>query len=222
MRTALRGLLITAGLLALTAFSLRAQEVQRHGLVFEQWLRDIFFHGYKPESYTQKWDIPATENRQHGGVPVNPKATKYGTPVDLGDALRQIKITEPFLLIIGYWQQDSDTKRIVNIVAPAITPELWQKLWAPVTLADLEKLDDGDQGSLAHARASPRAGTGHQARAAIFAVSHRSESQDRLEGPAPAPVFAAFRRRVQVSRARRRLRRAGKSVALGRGVSRPH
>ena len=141
MRTVLRGLLFTAGLLALTAFSLRAQEVQKHGLVFEQWVRDTFFDSYRPESYTQKWDIPATANQRHGRVPLNPKATKYGTPVDLGDALRQIKITEPFLLVIGYWQQDGDTKRIVNIVAPTITPELWQKLWAPVRLADLERLD---------------------------------------------------------------------------------
>ncbi len=139
MRTVLRSFLFTAALLA--ALPLGAQEVQQHGLVFEQWVRTTFFDGYRPASYTQKWDIPATANRHHGHVPVNPKATKYGTPVDLGDALRQIKITEPFLLVIGYWRQDGDTKRIVNIVAPTVTPEQWQQLWAPVTRADLEKLD---------------------------------------------------------------------------------
>ena len=53
-----------------------AQEVQSHGLVFEKWVRDTFFNGYKPASYTQRWDIPAAENRDHGGVPVNPKAIK--------------------------------------------------------------------------------------------------------------------------------------------------
>ena len=51
-----------------------AEEVQRHGFVFEAWVRDTFFDGYRPPSYTQKWDIPADVNRAHGGVPVNPKA----------------------------------------------------------------------------------------------------------------------------------------------------
>jgi len=118
-----------------------AQEVQKHGLVFEEWIRDTFFDGYQPPSYTQKWDIPASANKLHGGVPVNPKATKDRTPVDLGDALRQYDIAEPFILVIGYWRQDGDQKRFVNIVAPTITPEAWRKLWGPVTRADLERLD---------------------------------------------------------------------------------
>ena len=121
--------------------SLRAQEVQGHGLVFETWIRDTFFDGYVPPGYTQKWDIPAEANLRHGGVPVNPKAAKYRTPVDLGDALRQYDIAEPFILVVGYWVQEGDQKRFVNIVAPQITPEAWRKLWGPVTRADLEKLD---------------------------------------------------------------------------------
>ena len=128
-------------ILALLASSLAAQEVQQHGLVFETWIRDTFFDGYKPPGYTQKWDIPAEINKTHGGVPVNPKAAKYRTPVDLGDALRQYDIAEPFILVIGYWVQEGDEKRFVNIVAPLITPEAWRKLWGPVTRADLEKLD---------------------------------------------------------------------------------
>ena len=125
----------------LITISLPAQEVQSHGLAFEEWVREKFFDGYKPASYTQKWDIPATANRRFGGVPVNPKATKYGTPVDLGDALRQFRIAEPFILVIGFWRQEGDDKRFVNIVAPRIEPTAWKKLWGPVTLADLEKLD---------------------------------------------------------------------------------
>ena len=119
----------------------RAQEVQLHGLVFEQWVRATFFDGYAPPSYTQKWDIPAAVNKAHGGVPVNPKATKFGTPVDMGDALRQFDIDEPFVVVIGYWRQDGDEKRFVNIVAPRIEPAQWKKLWGAVTRADLERLD---------------------------------------------------------------------------------
>jgi hypothetical protein len=132
--------LISTGLL-MAVVTVFAQEVQQHGLVFETWIRDTFFEGYVPPGYTQKWDIPAEINRTHGGVPVNPKATKYRTPVDLGDALRQYDIAEPFILVIGYWVQEGEDKRFVNIVAPLITPEAWRKLWGPVTRADLEKLD---------------------------------------------------------------------------------
>lgn len=129
-------------LVAALTSSLAAQEVQRHGLVFERWVRDTFFDGYRPKSYTQKWDIPADANRRHGGVPVNPKAVKHGTAVDLGDAVRQYEISDPFILILGFWQQDGDFKRFTNIVAPLITPEKWRELWAPVTYADLLKLDE--------------------------------------------------------------------------------
>ena len=128
-------------LLAALACAALAQEVQQHGLMLETWVRDTFFDGYKSASYTQKWDIPADANKHHGGVPVNPKAAKYGTPVDLGDALRQISIDEPFILVIGFWQQEDYTKRFVNIVAPRIEPAGWKKLWGPVTLADVRRLD---------------------------------------------------------------------------------
>lgn len=127
-------------LLALSG-GLGAQEVQQHGLVFEQWVREIFFNGYRPKSYTQKWDIPADVNTAHGGVAVNPKAVKYGTPVDLGDALRQYEIDVSFILVLGFWQQEGDEKRFTNIVAPLITPEQWRKLWGSVAYADILKLD---------------------------------------------------------------------------------
>ena len=118
-----------------------AKEVQNHGVVFEQWIRDTFFDGYQPKSYTQKWDIPAQANKKFGGIPVNPKATKYKGSVDMGDALRQYDIDEPFWLVIGYWQQEDKTKRFVNIVAARVEPEEYKKLWGEVTRADLEKLD---------------------------------------------------------------------------------
>lgn len=125
-----------------TLTSALAQEVQVHGLMFERWVRDTFFDGYKPASYTQRWDIPADANKKHGGVPVNPKAVKFGTPVDLGDALRQYEINEPFILVLGFWEQHGDEKRFVNIVAPLITHEKWKQLWGDVAYADLLKLDE--------------------------------------------------------------------------------
>jgi len=127
--------------LALVCPGTAAQEVQQHGFVFEKWVRDTFFGGYTPGGSTQKWDIPKTANKDHGGVPVNPKTAKYGAPVDLGDALRQFDVDEPFMLIIAYWQQEGDQKRIVNILAPTVTPQRWRTLWEPITRKDLERLD---------------------------------------------------------------------------------
>ena len=137
-----RRLLIVLTTLALPASF--AGEVQSHGLMFEKWLRETFFGGYIPRGYTQKWDIPAEANRDHGGVPVNPKAAKFGSPVDFGDALRQYDIVEKrerFLLIVGFWKQISkEQKRWVNVQAVTVEPEMWSKLWGPVQRADLERL----------------------------------------------------------------------------------
>ncbi len=119
-----------------------AREVQSHGLLFEQWLRDTFFGGYQPENYTQKWDIPAEANPDHGRIPVNPKATKHGTPIGLGDALRQFEIGETFLLIVGFWEQVTPVeKRWTNVQTVTVAPDLWARLWHPITKADLEKLN---------------------------------------------------------------------------------
>jgi len=122
-----------------------AREVQNHGLWFEHWLCDSFFDGYRAPNYTQKWDIPAAVNRHHGHLPANPKATKYGSPIGLGDALRQFDLIaeeQSFILIVGFWDQaDPTTKRWTNLQAATITPALWAKLWHPITRADLGKLD---------------------------------------------------------------------------------
>jgi len=123
-----------------------AVEVQAHGLIFEHWVCDTFFLGYRPEGYTQKWDIPAIANNLEDpelrALPVNPKATKQGTPVGLGDALRQYDINEPFILIIGYWTQvDPKRKQMVEIVACRVAPDKWRQLWGKVTRKDLERID---------------------------------------------------------------------------------
>lgn len=132
--------LLALALLA-TAPASHAAEVQSHGYVWEKWVADTFFGGYRQPSYTQKWDIPAEVNIAHGGIPVNPKVAKLGAPIDLGDALRQFDIDEPFLLVIGYWAQEGDSKRFVNVVAARVEPAQWRALWGSITRADLERLD---------------------------------------------------------------------------------
>ena len=128
-------------ILFLSALLGHATEVQRHGLSFEHWAADTFFGGHRPSGLTDKWDIPASGNTQHGRIPVNPKATQYGEPVLLGDALRQYDIKEPFLLIVGFWEQDGRDKKFVQSLVARIEPNQWRELWAPVTRQDLEAMD---------------------------------------------------------------------------------
>ena len=122
-----------------------ALEVQNHGLWFEHWLCETFFDGYRPPRYTQKWDIPSEVNTRHGGLPVNPKASKLGSPIALGDALRQFDISrgqESFILVAGFWEQTTaTTKAWANVQTVTVTPETWARLWHPVTRSDLERLD---------------------------------------------------------------------------------
>ena len=133
--------LIRVCLFFVVVFTASAAERQHHGVVFEQWVRDTFFDGYQPSGYTQKWDIPANVNTRYGGIPANPKATRYKSPVDLGDALRQFDVNEPFWLIIGYWDGSEGARKMVNITAVRVEPAVWRKLWGGLTRADLEKLD---------------------------------------------------------------------------------
>lgn len=118
-----------------------APEVQGHGFTFEKWIHETFFDSYKSRSYTEEWDVGKEFNVSYGGVPVSIKTAKHGSPVGLGDALRQFRINEDFLLIVGFWRQEENKKRIVNIVAAPITVGLWRSLWHPITSEDLQKLD---------------------------------------------------------------------------------
>ncbi len=141
-----RLLVALALLLAAPAGPAAAEEEQAHGLVFEHWICDTFFAGYRPNDYTQKWDVPGAVNHLPdpalAGLPVNPKAARLRSPVGLGDALRQHDVDEPFILVVGYWTQTSPgEKRFVKILAPRVEPSTWRSLWGPVTRADLERLD---------------------------------------------------------------------------------
>ncbi len=92
-------------------------------------------------SYTDEWDVAKVANKKYGDVPISIKFTKYGTSVDLGDAMRQFSVDEKFMIIIGYWKQEGDRKRVVNIVAPVLSPEQWHKMFEPITNEGLQKLD---------------------------------------------------------------------------------
>lgn len=84
-------------------------EVQLHGFDFENWIKQTFFAEFSV-SYSNKWDVPAEANDdgivpiEFRRLPVSIKTCKNRCPIGFGDALRQFKIDEDFLLIVGFWE----------------------------------------------------------------------------------------------------------------------
>jgi len=122
-------------------------EVQSHGFAFEQWVRDALFGGYSGR-YSQDWDVPAEITQGANlppdvrGLPVSIKTAKIGSPIALGDALRQRAISRPFLMIVGFWRQHSaEQKWFEEIGWARFSVSSWQTLWGELTLEELGELD---------------------------------------------------------------------------------
>jgi hypothetical protein len=121
-------------------------EVQLHGFDFENWIKKTFFAEFTV-SYSNKWDIPAEFNvleivpKQFRNLPVSIKTCKNGCPIGFGDALRQFKVDEDFLLIVGFWEQSGENKNFVVVEAVKVTAKSWRNLFQPLTGAELKLLD---------------------------------------------------------------------------------
>ena len=122
-------------------------EVQLHGFSFEKWVRDHFFGGYLG-SYMQKWDVDSNYNLidavplpfRH--LPVSIKTAKNGTPIGLGDVIRQRQINCDFVMIIGFWEQLNRTEKwIVDIGYAVFRADVWNNLWGQLTIDELQAID---------------------------------------------------------------------------------
>jgi hypothetical protein len=96
----------------------------------------------------QKWDVPPDRNNQASvpvqfhNLPVSIKTAKLGSPIGLGDVLRQRQIDNDFLMIVGFWEQrTANEKWIVDIGCAAFNLGAWQKLWGQLTLDDISRID---------------------------------------------------------------------------------
>ena len=110
--------------------------------VLVNWVRHPFVPSFQPPDTDSRWDIPAEANPNHGQLPVNLRSGLLGGSIDLGLARRQYEIEEPFVLVLGLWQPNAGTPRLASLAAFQLTPEQWRALWAPVTYADLLRLED--------------------------------------------------------------------------------
>lgn len=121
-------------------------EVQRHGFNFENWVKEVFFAECQ-SAYTQEWDIPKEANCaakipvEFQQLPVSIKTCKFGSPIGFGDALRQFKNEEDFLLIVGFWKQSGSYKSFVAVEGVKIVVDNWKQLFQPLNLHDLFLLD---------------------------------------------------------------------------------
>ena len=122
-------------------------EVQKHGFSFEEWVRSTFFDGYEG-IYMRKWDIPPDYNKHQlipehlRKVPVSVKAAKYGSPISLGDIIRQRTIDHSFVMIAGFWKQKTlKEKSFEEIEAVLFTPQLWDSLWGNLKVEDIRPTD---------------------------------------------------------------------------------
>ncbi len=122
-------------------------EVQAHGFSFEKWVRDQFFAGYSG-TYMQKWDVPPDQNihpvvpEHFRHFPVSIKTAKTGSPIGLGDVLRQRQIDHDFLMIVGFWEQRTTTEKwFVDIGCAMFLAADWQSLWGQLTLAEISAID---------------------------------------------------------------------------------
>ncbi len=121
-------------------------EVQRHGFDFENWIKETFFTKFDSK-YTQKWDVPQEANiltiipQEYRNLPVSVKTSKFGSPIGFGDAVRQFKNNEDFLLIVGFWQQNGEFKNFVAVECVKIIVSDWQNLFSPIDFAELNQLN---------------------------------------------------------------------------------
>jgi len=177
-------------------------EVQSHGFSFEKWVRDSFFGGYRG-NYMQKWDVPPEENVSEAvsaewrNVPVSIKTAKYGSPIGLGDILRQRQISVPFLMIAGFWRQRTSAEKWIEEIGVAyFSIATWAALWGRLSLDELRAIDSTIKDlRLPHTIARAEARRWKQATAALASVTFvvnpkiDSKTQRRIQCSLPFRSF---------------------------------
>ena len=188
-------------------------EVQSHGFSFEKWVQDAFFDGHRG-SYMDKWDVPAEQNQNAAipvafrNLPVSIKTAKYGSPIGLGDVLRQRQIDIPFLMISGFWRQQTATEKWIEEIGVArFALEDWAALWGQLALEDLRAIDSAIKNlELHHTLARQEARAWKKATAAVptskLVINPKidSKSQRRIQCSLPFSVFWSAVGRVPVRR----------------------
>ena len=165
-------------------------------------MRDTIFAGYTGK-YMQEWDVPPEANQGDAipaafrSLPVSIKTAKYGSPINLGDVLRQRQIAADFVMIVGFWRQRTPTEKwFEEIGVVRFTAATWAALWGDLTLEHLSAIDRQVKDlSLSYASARLRARDWKRqtpcVRTARFVINPKidSKTQRRIQCSLP---FAEF------------------------------
>lgn len=106
-------------------------EVQKHGFIFENWVKGVLGVKKLASKYTQKWDIP-------GETPISVKCMGLTNALEFGSALRMWEINETFTIVVGRWKQVKNKKIIKSIDEIDITPEILRKMRGGITLEEIK------------------------------------------------------------------------------------
>jgi hypothetical protein len=109
-------------------------EVQKHGVIFEDWIKSILGVEKLATNYTQKWDIP-------GEIPMSVKCTGLRNALEFGSTVRIWEINKTFILVVGRWEQVGSKKFIRSIDEIKITPEILRKMRGSVSLNEIKDFD---------------------------------------------------------------------------------
>ena len=116
---------------------MKRTERQAHGFIFQDWIVGKFLDMF----YTAKWDIPAEINKiTHKSVSIKTSKWKSGG-IGLGDVLSQFDINEDFQLLVAFYEQIGDKKKVVNMQLVTISREKWREMWGNMKREDLEKFN---------------------------------------------------------------------------------
>ena len=83
-------------------------EVQKHGFIFEEWVKKVLGVTKLATKYTQKWDIPSE-------ITISVKFMGMTNALEFGSTVRIWEINEPFILIAGRWNQIGANKVVQSI-----------------------------------------------------------------------------------------------------------
>jgi hypothetical protein len=154
-------------------------EVQNHGFVFENWVKNILGVAKLASNYTQKWDIP-------GETPVSVKCMGLTNALEFGSTVRIWEINETFTLVVGRWEQVGFKKVIRSIDEIDITPDILIKMKGNITLEELRDFDkkiksfpagkDGQKSGIEYAR---KWKAERKDKMGLLTITHKIDSKDQ-------------------------------------------
>lgn len=110
-------------------------EVQEHGFIFENWIKQILHIDHLATNYTQKWDIP-------GELPISVKCMGEFNALEFSSAERMWEIDSDFLLVVARWRQTGPNKIIISIDELLFNKVILKKLRGDITLNELRAFND--------------------------------------------------------------------------------